>query len=138
VALVARMVATEVIERRGVQRLACPATAEGARPTTEVYGNYHYGVPVWLEDAEYVRDVEGKGSETIKLEVIRSKGPDDPSNQWFEASPHGMFEMTLQNPNGFGYVQAGAEYRVTIERIRGPRSAERQALADAAEQDARS
>ncbi len=121
-ALVARMVATEVIDRRGVQRVACEETEDGAKPTAEVYGNYHYGVPVWLEGARFVRDVEGKGSETIKLEVIRSKGPDDPSNQWFEASPHGAFEMTLQNPQGFGYVQAGEMYRVTIERIRGPRS----------------
>lgn len=136
-ALVARMKATEVTDRFGVQRVACDADDEGAKSTAEVYGNYVYGVPVWLEGADFVRDEEGKGSETIKLSVIRSKGPDDPSNQWFEASPSGTFEMTMQNPQGFGYVQAGCEYRVTIERIRGPRSAERQALAHEAERDAR-
>ncbi len=120
--LVCRMKATEIIGRFGIQREPCEPDAEGAKPTEEVYGNYLYGVPVWLTGASHVRDVEGKGSETIKLAVVRSKGPDDPSNQWFEASPSGTFEMTIQNPEGFGYVKEGQEYRVTIERIRGPRS----------------
>lgn len=38
------------------------------------------------------------------------------------ASPNGNLDLNIQNPGAFGYVQAGQEYRVTIERIRGPRS----------------
>lgn len=119
--LVARMKAEEVTGRRGVQNVACGPDEEGAKLVEEVYGNYHYGVPVWLEGATHVRPVEGKGSENFKLAVVRSTGPDDPSNEWFEASPNGELTMTIQNPRGFGFVRAGEEYRVTIERWRGPR-----------------
>lgn len=120
-ALVARMVAEEVTGRRGNPWVGCDADDEGAVPTEEAFGNYHYGVPVWLRGDKYVKQKAQQGSEQFKLAVVRSKDGDDPSNEWFTASPTGSLEMTMENPEGFGYVVPGAEYRVTIERIRGPR-----------------
>ncbi len=121
-ALVARMVAGEVTGRSGNPWVACEPDDDGAVPTEEAFGNYHYGVPVWLRGATHVKPKMGQGSESFKLNVVRSKDGDDPSNEWFTASPIGELSMTMENPEGFGYIQPGAEYRVTIERIRGPRS----------------
>ncbi len=121
-ALVARMVAGEVTGRSGQPWVACDSDDEGATPTEEAFGNYHYGVPVWLRGASHVKPKMGQGSESFKLNVVRSKDGDDPSNEWFTASPIGELSMTMENPEGFGYIVPGAEYRVTIERIRGPRT----------------
>lgn len=76
---------------------------------------------MWLQGATHVRPKLGQGSESFKLVCVRSKDADDPAHQWWTASPMGEFTMTMENPDGFGYVVPGAEYRVTIERIRGPR-----------------
>ncbi len=130
-ALVARMVAEEVTGMRGNPWVACDPDDDGAKPTEEVFGTYHYGVPVWLRDASHVKPKPGQGSEQFKLAVVRSKDGDDPSNEWFTASPMGELSMTMENPAGFGYIVPGAEYRVTIERIRGPRSVPDKPLAPA-------
>lgn len=120
-ALVARMVAGEVTGRSGMPWVGCDADDDGAVPVEEAFGNYHYGVPVWLQGDKYVKQKQQQGSESFKLNVVRSQGGDDPSNQWFTASPIGSLEMTMENPEGFGYIVPGAEYRVTIEKIRGPK-----------------
>lgn len=136
-ALVAKMVAHEVTGRSGTRYEQCGPDEPDARPVEDVFGNYAYGVPVWLQGASHVRTVVGQGSEQIKLQCVRTDDPNDPNNQWWTASPSGTLEMHIENPEGFGYVVPGAEYRITIERIRGPRSKEREQLAAEAEQAAR-
>lgn len=122
-ALVARMVASEVTGRSGQPYVACEPDEEGAIPTEEAFGNYTYGVPVWLQGASHVKPKQQQGSESFKLNVVRSKGGDDPSNEWFTASPMGSLEMTMENPQGFGFIRPGEVYRITIEKIRGSKGA---------------
>lgn len=125
-AIVARMQATEVIQRGGGQWVACEEGDEGddgAQPTATVFANFHYGIPAWLKGTEWVRrDDQAQGTEWIKLTAVSSKGQDDPNRDWAEASPSGTLELQISNPGAFDYVVAGGIYRVTIEKIRPPRN----------------
>jgi hypothetical protein len=121
-ALVARMVAQEVTARHGTIWTPTAGDDPAGKTPDEAFANYTYGVPFWLRDYDYIRADAGKGQEDFKLECVRSGGPDDPNNEFFVASPHGGLQMSIENPAGFGYVVAGESYRITIEKIRGPRS----------------
>lgn len=136
-ALVARMMAHEVIGRGGGRWEPCEADDPDAKDPAEVFSNHTYGVPFWLRDAPAIRQVEGQSQETFELSCVRSGGPDDPNNDWFTASPQGNLRITCDNPGGWDYVRPGGFYRVTIEKIRGPRDKERESLAHEAEQAAR-
>lgn len=126
-AVVARMVPSEVTQRLGTVWELCDEGDEGAQPLEKAFENYYYGVPFWLRgpngetEGRFVRQANGLGAEQWKMTVVRSGGPDDPNNEFFTASPNGSFEMTVENPRAMGQIKVGREYRVTIEEIRGPR-----------------
>lgn len=121
-ALVARMRATEVTTRFASGWEQAEEGDEGAQRPADVFVNYVYGVPFWLRDFEWIRPNERAVQETFKLDCVRSGGEDDPNNDYFVASPSGTFTMSIENPAGQEYVKAGMLFRVTIERIRGPRN----------------
>lgn len=122
-ALVAKMVASEVNARGGGRWAPCAETDDGAQKVEDVGAvQSMYGTPPWLATTGWVRyESVGQNAEGIKLVAVSAKGEDDPNREWAMASPSGTLDMYIQNPGAFGYVQAGQEYRVTIERIRGPR-----------------
>lgn len=123
-ALVAKMQASEVNARGGGRWAPCAEDDPGAQAVSECPGvQSTYGVPPWLNTTGWVRyEPVGQSGEQIKLAAVSAKGEDDPNREWAMASPSGELVMYIQNPAGFGYVQAGQEYRVTIERLRGPRA----------------
>jgi len=82
----------------------------------------YYGIPPWFAGFTHVRlDPNLQSQENFKLAAVSARGEDDPNRDWAAATPAGTLEMWVDNPRAFGYIEAGAEYRVTIERIRGPR-----------------
>lgn len=123
-ALVARMSASQVNANGGGRWVACAEGDEGAQPVESCQAiKSMYGVPPWLATTGWVRyEHTGQNSEQFKLIAVSAKGEDDPNREWSMASPSGSLDLSVQNPAAFGYVKAGEEYRVTIERIRGPRS----------------
>jgi hypothetical protein len=121
VAIVARMVAQEVTARNAAVWVPTTEDDPDAVRPADAFNNYHYGIPFWLRGFEFIRPEQGKGQESYKLTVVRSGGPDDPNNDFFLASPSGEMTMTIDNPGAMGYVKAGEFYRVTVEKIRGPR-----------------
>lgn len=123
-ALVARMVAQESIDRNSTVWTPTDADDPEGKPAAEVFSNYTYGIPFWLRGHEFIRADQGHGQQAIHLTVVRSGGEDDPNNDYFTASPMGELKMTIDNPAAFGYVKAGGTYRVTIEKIVGPRNKE--------------
>lgn len=136
-ALVAMMRATQVAQNGGGRLAACAPDDPGAQPVDEVNGRYAGGIP-WLADAEFARlDPDLVATEQVTLNAVYTTDPNDPNREWALASPSGQLTLTIANPEAMGYVQAGGQYRVTIERVRGPRSKEREALAQEAEQAAR-
>lgn len=122
-ALVAKMSATQVTANGGGRWAPCAETDAGASRVEDTPAiSSMYGVPPWLATTGWVRyEPVGQNGEYIKLVAVSAKGEDDPNREWAMASPSGSLDMSIQNPAAFGYVQAGQEYRVTIERIRGPR-----------------
>lgn len=123
-ALVAKMSASQVNANGGGRWVPCAEGDDGAQDVESCGAiKSMYGVPPWLTSTGFVRyEPVGQNSEFIKLIAVSAKDEDDPNREWAMASPSGSLEMHIQNPGAFGYVQAGQEYRVTIERIRGPRS----------------
>ena len=123
-ALVAKMTASEVNARGGGRWAPCAEGDEGAKAVADTPSIASmYGVPPWLNTTGWVRyEPVGQNNEYIKLTAVSAKDEDDPNREWAMASPSGSLDLNIQNPAAFGYVQAGQEYRVTIERIRGPRS----------------
>jgi hypothetical protein len=81
--------------------------------------------PAWLAGSDYHRmEKRAQAAESYILMAVAMPKGDDPDRtnaQWAMASPGGQLTMTIHNPEAFGYVRAGEDYRVTIERIRGPR-----------------
>lgn len=122
-AIEARMNATEVRKMGGGRWVACGPDAEGAKSLDEWAGTYYYGAPPWLASAEFVRlDPNQQSQEIVSLVAVSAKGQDDPNREWALASPSGNFTISIDNPAAWGYVEAGGVYRVTVERIRGPRT----------------
>lgn len=58
----------------------------------------------------------GKGSESVKLSAVASGDPDDPNTKWSAATPHGVLEMTINNPQAWEFFDPGAEYMVEVRR----------------------
>lgn len=124
-AIVARMQATEVVQRGGGQWVPCECddSSGEAHLTEEIFRTHHYGTPAWLRGAKWVRrDMNAQGSESIRLTAVSAKDQEDPNRDWAEASPSGELTLTINNPGAFDYVTAGGVYRVTIEKIRPPRN----------------
>ncbi len=132
-ALVAKMAASQVTASGGGRWAPCNEDDDGAQPVDDVGAiKSMYGVPPWLNTTGFVRyESVGQNGEHIKLTAVSAKDEDDPNREWAMASPSGDLQLFIQNPAAFGYVQAGQEYRVTIERIRGPRSVPDKPLAPA-------
>lgn len=122
-ALVAKMSASQVTANGGGRWAPCAEDDDGAQSVESCSAiKSMYGIPPWLATTGWVRyEPVGQNGEYIKLIAVSAKGEDDPNREWAMASPSGSLEISVQNPGAFGYVQAGQEYRVTIERIRGPR-----------------
>ena len=122
-AIVAKMSVTKVMGYGAGRLVPCEEGDEGAIATKDAPGaNSWYGVCSWLKDAEFVRMAPGTSQESWELQAVSSKGEaDDPNREWAAATPSGQLTLTVNNPECFGYVEPGREYRVTIERIRGPR-----------------
>lgn len=122
-ALVARMAATTVTASGGGRYVSCGPDDEGAIDIDKANVDTYYGRPPWFEGATHVRlDEEAQSSEAVVLTAVSAKGKDDPNRAWAAASPAGTLSLTIQNPDAFGQIQPGATYRVTIERLRGPRT----------------
>lgn len=123
-ALVAKMAASTVTKSGGGRWVACDEDHPDAKSKAGHLSSI-YGTPAWLDDTEFVRfDPLAQGQEYIKLTAVSFEGDvDDPNRKWAMASPSGHLELSIANPEAFGYVDQGHEYRVTIERIRGPREA---------------
>lgn len=60
--------------------------------------------------------VRGKGSEEIKLTAVKSHAIDDPNNVWAVATPHGVLELTINNPRAWDFFEPGADYRIEITK----------------------
>lgn len=124
-ALVAKMQALQVVGHAGHRYVACGADDPEAIETKDASGlDSYYGRPPWLKGATHVKTLRnGQSQESFTLTAVSAKDdPDDPNRDWAAASPSGKLEMLVNNPEAWGYIVPGAEYRVTIERIRGPRS----------------
>jgi hypothetical protein len=124
-AIVAKMSVTKVTASGSGHLVPCEETDEGAIATETAPGAVSwYGVMKWLGDAKFVRLAPGTSQETWELQAVSTKGEaDDPNREWAAATPAGQLTLTVNNPECFGYVEPGREYRITIERIRGPRDA---------------
>lgn len=128
-ALVAKMRAVKVT-KDGNGRLIGVVAPKGTREELEEQGiysvavafrSYAYGIPPWFDGITHVRHEPNiQSAEGIELTAVSAKDEDDPNRTWAIATPTGHLTMIIQNPQAFGYVQPGHEYRVTIERIRGP------------------
>lgn len=124
-ALVAKMQAQQVVGTAGQRYEACGEDDEGAMRAEDAQGlDSYYGRPPWLANATHVRLTKlGQSSESFTLTAVSAKDDvDDPNRSWAVATPSGELKMSVNNPEAWGYIVPGAEYRVTIERIRGPRS----------------
>ena len=123
-ALVAKMMAQSVNASGGGRWAPCAEDDDGAQAVADTPAiSSMYGVPPWLATTGWVRyEPVGQNAEHIKLNAVSAKGEDDPNREWAMASPSGELTLFIQNPAAFGYVQAGQEYRITIERIRGPKA----------------
>ena len=125
-ALVAKMIAAEVKHRGGGHWEACEEEDEGAIDVAEcpAVQNLYPDPPQWLLMTGWVRFIKGTSSEEIELNAVgpaAGTDPDKGNSQWAMASPAGKLTMTIHNPGAWDYVQPGFEYRITIEKIRGPR-----------------
>jgi len=118
-ALVAKMRAYSV-KREGSHRdIACDPSDDGARELTDETRKHQ---PYWLKEATHVRqDPLTPSQETFVLQAVYSEDPESENRQFAQASPSGSLTLTIENPYAMGYVENGREYRVTIERVRGPR-----------------
>jgi hypothetical protein len=127
-AIVAKMVASEVTGRGGGRYVPCGEHEPGAIAAddkTSPLSNLYTDLPTWLEDAKFLRrDPYAQAAESVALTAVSMPAGSDPDRtnaKWANASPNGQLTLTIHNPEAFGYVKPGAEYRITIERIRGPR-----------------
>lgn len=135
-ALVAKMDVLQVQKSGGGRIVPCGPDDEGAVLAAESnYLKSYTDPPQWLVDAEYLRvDPLAQASEYIKLHCVsyaEGKDPEKTNAQWAMASPSGNLDMVIMNPAAFGYVEPGFQYRVTIERIRGPRKTSSEEAAEA-------
>ncbi len=123
-AIVAKMLATQVTGVGGSRYAACASDDPDGQPIEEAPGvASYYGIPPWLASATHVKMQNNvQVQESIDLSAVSVKGEDDPNREWASATPSGTLTMAIQNPDAWGYIVPGAQYRVTIERIRGPRS----------------
>jgi hypothetical protein len=127
-AIVAKMQASEIKALGGGRYVACDPDEEGAIAADDKsspIANLYTDLPGWLAGATHFRrQAHAQSSECITLTCVSmpaGSDPDQTNAQWAMASPSGQLTMQIHNPEAFGYVQAGREYRVTIERIRGPK-----------------
>ena len=123
-AIVAKMNVVKVTQHGGGKYVPCEEFDEGATPIADVaQAHSYYGVVAWLDGHEFLRfDPKVTSSEFWELQpVSRKDDADDDNREFSEATPSGKLELSVQNPACFGYVTPGYDYRITIERIRGPR-----------------
>jgi|ERR1700677_1445735 len=116
-AVVAKMRCYEVTRRSYGMRVACEPDEEGAQAIANPAD-----LPFWLKGATHTRVETTKASQAVwKMSPVYSTDPEHENRQFAQASPSGEFTLTVENPAAMNYVQEGREYRVTIERVRGPR-----------------
>ncbi len=97
-------------------------TVDGAPILPRIYPSRAEAMAAGAAHGARVAQLESaQAQESIELAAVSAKGEDDPNRDWASATPTGHLTMTIQNPEAWGYVVPGAQYRVTIERIRGPR-----------------
>lgn len=126
-ALVAKMKVEQVTAHGTGNWVACDPDDDGAVPIEQVnMAHSWYGKTKWFEGATHARlDDTLQGGESFRLTAVSHRGDsDDPNREWADATPSGSLDLYMSNPACFGYVKPGYEYRVTIERIRGPRDGE--------------
>lgn len=116
-AVVAKMWCEKSDARGGSVWVACDPDHPDAQPL-EAFNGY-YGPPPWLRDARAIRSQVGHSSTSVVLTAVSAKDEeDDPNRDWASYTPAGHLEMTIQNPELLDHFEVGAEYRVTIEKIR--------------------
>lgn len=123
-ALVAKMQAQQVTGLSGHRYVECEPDDPEAIEAKDASGlDSYYGRPPWLAGATHVKTLRNaQAQESFVLGAVSAKDDvDDPNRAWAAASPSGKLEMVVNNPEAWGYIVPGAEYRVTIERIRGSR-----------------
>lgn len=82
------------------------------------------GDPFWLrESGKQFKRYEPTARQFVRWEMspVFSTDPDHENKRFASASPSGAFNLTVENPGAMDYVVPGYEYRITIEKVRGPR-----------------
>lgn len=125
-AVVAKMVAQQVASYGGLVWEPCGPDEDGAKTAHEAdtFGlRSYYGRPSWVPDSTHYRQVQGTRQVQVTLNAVSAKGEDDPNREWAEATPIGSVALTIANPGAWKEFECGAEYRVTIQKVRAPRKA---------------
>ena len=121
-AVVAKMRCHTVTRRSYGLYLPCDPEAEGAVEITEPEKP---NLPFWFKGATHKRFDDSRTSQvTWEMNPVYSTDPEHENRQFAQASPSGKFELMVENPAVMDYVKEGYEYRITIERVRGPREAD--------------
>ncbi len=125
-ALVAKMVATQVTVQGGDIWIACSPDDEGAISLDDDQASWvtktvYTDPPQWLLGTGYIKQVRGtQANEAVELNCVsvpKGSDPDKTNAQWAYASPSGRLTLTIANPHAFGKIKPGREYRVTIEEV---------------------
>lgn len=80
--------------------------------------------PFWLkESGKKHKRYDPTARQFVKWEMIpvSSNDPNHENKRFASASPSGAFNLMVENPDAMDYVLPGYEYRITIEKVRGPR-----------------
>lgn len=60
--------------------------------------------------------IPGKSQEEITLRAVIGSSKDDPNRKWSVATPSGLIEVTIDNPEAWGFYEAGEEYMVKFTK----------------------
>lgn len=115
-ALVAKMIGESVAGNRGPRWEPCTPLTPGAVLAGNIWGASR---PPWVDQtATHFVARQAKMLEQVKLMCVHTGDPDDPNLEWTQASPTGHLELTIQNPEAFGFVREGVEYLVRVTEVR--------------------
>jgi len=116
-AVVAKMMCSKSEARGGAVWVACSPDHPDAEPP-EAFNGY-YGLPPWLRDAVAIRSITGHSSTAVCFTAVSARDEvDDPNRDWASYTPAGELSLTVNNPDLLDHFEVGADYRVTIEKIR--------------------
>ncbi len=115
-ALVAKMIGESVTGNRGPRWEPCTPLTPGAVLAANIWGASR---PKWVDQtATHFVARQAKMLEQVKLMCVHTGDPGDPNLEWTQASPTGHLELTIQNPEAFGFVREGVEYLVRVTEVR--------------------